>query len=490
MLSRGGRRPHSRQLSVLAIIRRMRLSPVPGSNLKLLIAFPLVLLLAGASDPSEEAAARILGSALVESRAYEKLSYLTDRIGHRLSGSSALSQAIAWAVNELKADGLDHVWTEKVTVPHWVRGDAQARIVAPVAQEMSLLALGGSVATPREGITAELFAVSSLEELKAAGDAVRGKIVFFNRRISAGFDAEHGYGSAVKLRVDGPSAGAKQGAVAMLIRSLGTASYRLPHTGALRYEEGVPRIPAAAIAAEDADLIERLQAAGEAVRARLVLGCKTLPDAESANVIAELRGREWPSEIVLIGAHLDSWDVGQGAHDDGAGVAVVMETMRQLKRHGQIPRRTIRAVLFTNEENGLAGARDYAERHQEDNHVAAVESDSGGAAPIGFGVTAGEGGVEMVRAIARHLTVIDAAQVLPSGGGADISPLKKLGVPQLSLLQDPARYFDYHHTAADTLDKVDRSDLDRNVAAMTLLAFMLAEQEVALPRVLRQAEDD
>jgi hypothetical protein len=445
---------------------------------------------ARAAEPGEQTAARLVGSALVESRAYDKLSYLTDRIGHRLSGSRSLARAVDWAVEAFRADGIERVWTEKVKVPHWERGEAQGHLVAPASQEMSLLALGGSIATPPEGITAEVFPVSSLEELRAAGETVRGKIVFFNRRITAGFDTEKGYGSAIELRVDGPSAGAKQGAVAMLIRSLGTASYRLPHTGSLRYEEGAPRIPAAAISAEDADLIERLKAAGETVQVRLVLTCRTLRDADSANVIADLRGRELPEEIVLIGAHLDSWDVGQGAHDDGAGVAIVMETMRQLKRLGLPHRRTIRAVLFTNEENGLRGARDYAERHGEELHVAAVESDSGGGAPIGFGVSAGEGGTDMVRSFARHLAVIGADQVLPSGGGADISRLKKYGVPQLSLLQDATHYFDYHHTAADTLDKVDRSDLDRNVAAMTLLAHMLADQEQVLPRLVGPFEED
>ena len=268
-----------------------------------------------------------------------------------------------------------------------------------------------------------------------------------------------------------------------MIRSLGTADYRLPHTGALRYKDDA-RVPAAAIPAEDAELIHRLLAAGETVRVELELGCKTLPDARSANVIADLPGREIPEEIVLIGAHLDSWDVGSGAHDDGAGCAIVMETLRLLKSLDLIPRRTIRAVLFTNEENGLRGARDYAERHRDemDRHVAAIESDAGGAAPLGFGITGGPGAVEIVEAIARPLRVIDADEVLPQGGGADLSPMRAYGVPRMGLRQDTTHYFDYHHTPADTLDKVDKTNLDRNVAAMALMAYMLAEREGALPR--------
>jgi Zn-dependent M28 family amino/carboxypeptidase len=268
----------------------------------------------------------------------------------------------------------------------------------------------------------------------------------------------------------------------MLIRSLGTADYRLPHTGALRYKDDAPRIPAAAISAEDAELVHRLLAAGDRVEVHLRLTCQTLPDAESANVLAEIRGRERPDEIVLIGAHLDTWDVGQGAHDDGAGCAIVMETMRLLKRLGLVPRRTIRAVLFTNEENGLRGGRDYAERHGAEHHVVAIESDSGGDAPVGFGITAGEGAVEMVRGIARHLRVLGADTVHPSGGGADISPLKDRGVPVMGLMQDTARYFDFHHTEADTLDKVDPAALVRNVAALATMTWFLAEQEATVPR--------
>jgi len=439
-----------------------------------------------AADPAEEAvAARIVGHAMVDSRAWDKLAWLTDRIGHRLGGSEGLERAVAWTAEQFRRDGLEQVWTEKVMVPHWVRDHESARIVAPVDRPMATLALGGSVATPEDGLTAEVVAVQDFDELHALGDAVRGKIVLFNRPMRRDGGSEYGYGAGSKLRVHGPTEAARQGAVATLIRSLGTADYRLPHTGTLVYDADAPEVPAAAISVEDALLIQRLLDAGETVRVRMAIGARTLPDAESANVIAEIRGRERPEEIVLIGAHLDSWDVGSGAHDDGAGCAVVMETMRLLASSGLIPRRTIRAVLFTNEENGLRGGKEYAARHAEEaeRHVAAIESDAGGGAPLGFGVSAGEGAVEIVAEIARHLSSIGASEVTAGGGGADISPLRAHGVPQLGLRQDTTHYFDYHHTEADTLDKVDRNDLDRNVAAMALMAYLLAEREEPLPRL-------
>ncbi len=430
----------------------------------------------------EDAASRIFGAALVDGRAWEKLAFLCDRIGPRLSGSPQLERAVRWSAERMRLDGADKVWTEPVMVPHWIRGFERARIESPIDWRMELLALGGSVATPAGGVYGAVVEVVDLDELSALGDSVRGKIVLFNRAIVSGFDGENGYGSASGLRVDGPSAAARQGAIATLIRSLGTANFRLAHTGALRYADDAPRIPAAAISAEDAELIHRLIASGSIVRVRLELGCQTLPDAESANVLAELTGRERPDEIVLIAAHLDSWDVGQGAHDDGAGCAMVMETMALLARLETRPRRTIRAVLFTNEENGARGGRDYAARHGDDRHVVALETDSGAGPPIGFGVSAGPGGVEWVRQIADRLAVIGADQVAPRGGGADIGPLEEFGVPLMSLMQDPTHYFDWHHTHADTLDKVDRAALDRNVAALAVMTFALAERESTVPR--------
>jgi hypothetical protein len=440
----------------------------------------------GTEAGDDEIAGRIVGAALVDDGAWDKLAWLTDRIGARLSGSPQLAQAVEWTAEEFRRDRLDAVWTETVMVPHWVRGEESGSIVAPVEHSMSVMALGMSDPTPEGGVAGAVVEVRSLEEVEGLGEkGVRGKIVLFNRPIERNGGPAAGYGSASGLRRDGASAAARLGAVGMLIRSLGTANFALAHTGMMRYADDAPRIPAAAITAEDAELIHRLLAAGETVRARFTLGCQNLPDVESANVIADLRGREKPDEIVLIGAHLDSWDVGTGAIDDGSGVAIVMQTMRLLKAHDLIPRRTIRAVLFTNEENGLRGGADYAERHAEelDRHVAAVEVDSGAGAPKGYRISAGSGGEEIVRQIAAALTVIGADQVTSPGGGADISRMRPAGVPQIGLWQDTTYYFDYHHTEADTLDKVDPSDIRKNVAAMALLAYMLADREEPLPRL-------
>jgi len=437
------------------------------------------------ADDRPTAGQRILEAARSDSRAYEKLAWLTDRIGHRLSGSANLERAVTWAAEELRRDGLEHVWTEEVLVPRWIRGRELARIVAPTEHRLAILTLGGSAPTPTGGITGEVVEVDSLETLRGLGERVRGKIVLFNREMQRGFSAENGYGALSPLRGDGPGEAGRLGAIAALVRSLGTASFRLPHTGATKYPEDGPKIPAAAVSAEDAMLIGRLLAAGETVRIELDLGCKTLPDVPSANVLAEIRGREKPDEVVLIGAHLDSWDVGTGATDDGAGCAMVLETMRLVSKLGLAPRRTLRAVLFTNEENGLRGGRDYAERHLAEMplHVAAIEADSGGAPPVAFGVSAGPGGAETVRELVRALADLGVKDVFPRGGGADISPMRNHGVPQIGHMPDSTYYFDYHHTEADTLDKVDRAALDKNVAALAYLAFALADAETPLPRL-------
>lgn len=436
-------------------------------------------------DAAAPPARRIVDAALASDRGYERLAWLCDRIGHRLSGSKALEQATAWAASEMKKDGLDRVWTDPVKVPKWVRGVETGSILAPIERPMVLTALGMSGPTPSEGIEGEVVAVESLDELKALGDRVRDKIVLFVHAMERNGQGEHGYGYASNMRWSGPVEAARLGAKGALIRSLGTAPYRLAHTGATSSDKEKPRVPAAALATEDADLIRRLLKSGETVRVRYTLGCHEDGEADSANVIGEIRGREKPDEIVVIGGHLDSWDVGSGAHDDGAGVAAAIETMRLIKSLGLRPRRTIRAVLFTNEENGLRGGRDYAARYkaQLDRHVAAIESDSGGGRPVGFGVSAGPGGADVVRSLAAPLGVIDAADVRDEGGGADIGPMKASGVPQMSLRQDVTYYFDYHHTQADTLDKIDPHDLRMNAAALAVMAYALADMEGTLPRI-------
>jgi len=453
------------------------------------IGMTLAIAPAAARDDAE---ARILGAALRDDRAHRRLAWLTDRIGPRLSGSENLTRAIVWAEEQMRGDGLERVRTEPVAVPHWERGREIGEIVSPTRHPLALLTLGGSVATAENGVQASVVVADDLEHLARLGESVRGKIVLFDKEIlrNGGPDGSRGYGSAAALRTRGASEAARLGAVASLVRSLGTADYRLPHTGAMRYEDGVPRIPSAAIAAEDAELIRRLTTAGQDVQVSLTLTPTTHPDAESANVVGELRGRERPEEIVVLACHLDSWDVGTGAIDDGVGCVAVMEALRILRELELRPRRTIRAVLFTNEENGLAGAEDYARRHADElaSHVAAIEMDSGAGAPLGFGITAGEGAEVALREMAAPLRALGAGEIRKGGGGADISTLAPAGVPQIGLWQDTTTYFDYHHTHADTLDKVDAGALARSVAALALIGYRLAEAETTLPRIPSKAE--
>lgn len=430
------------------------------------------------------AASQIIGSAMVESRAYERLEYLSDSIGARLSGSPQLDQAIQWAVATMKADGFDNVRAEPVMVPHWVRGAESAEIVAPAKHKLTILGLGGTISTPAGGITAPVVEVKSYEELEALGESVRGKIVLYNAVMRSDVSPGTAYGEAVRFRGTGAIRAAKQGAVASLIRSVTTRSLNTPHTGQMRYEEGVPKIPAAAITTENADLISRLLKRGEKVVVRLSLEAQTLPDAPSANVVAEVRGRERPDEIVLIGGHIDSWDVGTGATDDGSGCIIAWEAARLINSLNLRPRRTIRVVLFTNEENGLRGAIAYRDAHRQefDKHVAAIEADSGAAKPLGFSFSGTDRALEMLQQMAPLLQGIGADRITKGGAGADISVLTEAGVPGLGLRPDPTHYFDLHHTEADTLDKISPIDLNLNVATMAVMTYLLADLPEPLPR--------
>jgi Zn-dependent M28 family amino/carboxypeptidase len=443
-----------------------------------------VLLLGSALARGEgsDVAARLVGAALVGGRSYSTVQSLTDGVGHRLAGTPAGARAVDWAVDTMKRAGLVNVHTEPVTLTTWERGDAWAEILSPVPHGLNVLALGNSVGTAPGGIQAEVVEVTSLEELKGLGERVRGKVVLFNKPMERTQDFS-GYGNAVSLRGVGAIEAGRVGAVAALIRSVGTGAYRLPHTGATRYDDGVTKIPYAAVTAEDADLIHRLLQRGERVRVGLRLGCKTGPEVETANVIGEVRGRERPNEIVLLGAHLDSWDVGQGAIDDGAGVAMVIEAAR-LFASAAPPRRTVRVVLYMNEERGLHGARAYAERHAGElkAHVAAMEADAGAGRPLGFGVTGGDASVAMVREWAAPLDSLRVTDVRSMDhAGADLTPLLAAGVPCVGMLQDMSNYFDWHHTAADTLDKIDPTDLGLATAALTVMAHALANSAERLP---------
>jgi carboxypeptidase Q len=419
---------------------------------------------------------------------------LTDRVGPRLTGSPGDAAAVAWALATLKAQGFARVRAEKVVAHVWKRGGESGEITAPYRQPLALTALGGSVATPAGGLEAEVLEVASLEALDAKGEAARGKIVFFNKRMERGGDFS-GYGRAVDVRGAGPSRAAKYGAAGVLIRSIGTDHNRTPHTGAFKYEEALPKIPAAALAIPDAELLERLVREGKPVRVRFILTCRSEPDTETANVIGEIPGREKPEEIVLLGAHLDSWDLGTGAIDDGTGCAIVLEAARLIGHLPRRPRRTIRVVLYANEENGLAGARAYADAHGSElaRHVAALESDSGTGRPTGLSWNAGPSAEPLVAAIAAILAPVGAGQATGGAtGGADLSPLRPAGIPLFQLSQDSSRYFDYHHTANDTFDKVEPASLDANVAAVTALAYIAAEIPEPfekIPEAQRKAAD-
>lgn len=452
------------------------------STAPLLLALPC-LLAAPPAEPHAEAAARLVGAAMTDGVAWSRLAELADTIGPRLSGSPGAAAAVEWAARRFREDGLA-VHLEPVRVPHWVRGEERAELLAPVAvpRRLAVTALGGSPPTPPGGVTAEVIEARSLEELDALGEKVRGRIVLLQHAMGPGMAS---YGENVALRGRGPAHAARRGAAAALVRSLSTANFRDPHTGQTVFRAGEPRIPAAALAAEDADLVHRLAGRGP-VTVRLALGCGPgdPPEVDSANVVAELRGRERPEEVVLLGAHLDSWDLGAGAIDDGAGVAMVMEAMRAAARQPRAPRRTLRAVLFMNEENGLAGGIAYADRHRAEveRHVAALEADAGGGRPTGFSLDAGEGGQGLVARLAAPLAWLHADRVTAGGGGADISPLRYLRVPVVEVAQDTAHYFDVHHGAADTLDKVDPADLARSAAALAVMAWGLAEASDVLPR--------
>lgn len=448
------------------------------------LSLALVLMLPSSgraeSDESfEKAASQILEAAQSNSRVMDILRHLTDRIGPRLSGSAGADAAVEWTAARMRADGLN-VSLQSVKVPRWIRGEETGELLAPSRQELSLTALGGSVATPRKGLTAEVIEVRSFQELAERGDEVKGKIVYYHSTMDPALNPFEAYSRAVVFRARGAIEAARLGAVGSLIRSLATVSLRTPHTGAMSYDPDVPRIPHAALSTEDGDLLHRLIAEGEKPTLRFTLTSRRESDVESANVIGELPGRERPEEIILIGAHLDSWDLGTGAFDDAAGCALVMETPRLLKELGLIPRRTIRVVLFMDEETGLRGARRYAKLSEDElrAHVAAIEADTGADDPLGFSVSQGGKALKLVKKWAKMLEPVGANQVIEGGfGGADIGLLGRQGVLALGLLQDPKRYFFYHHSRADTFDKVDPEAMRRSLAAMALMAYALAETE-------------
>ena len=419
----------------------------------------------------------LIDAALRDSAAFDRLAVLVDRFGHRLSGSESLERALDWILEEMRSDGLENVRGEPVMVPHWVRGAESAHLVAPRARELPMLGLGGSIATPAGGIEAEVLVVGSFEELSRRAADARGRIVLFDVPFTT-------YGETVQYRTGGAVAAARAGAVASLLRSVGPYSMQTPHTGTMSYEDGVPRIPAAAITVEDAMMLRRMQERGERIVVRLSMSAETLPDAESRNVIAEIRGRELPDEVVVIGGHIDSWDVGQGAMDDAGGSVAAWEAVRLMHELGLRPRRTVRVVLWTNEENGLRGGNAYRDQHmgELDDHVLAVESDAGVFKPLGFGFSGSDDAFAIVQQVGSLLDRIDAGEIRRGGGGADIGPIMALGVPGAGLNVEGSRYFWYHHSAADTIDKLDAREFNECVAALAVLAYVVADMPERLPR--------
>jgi carboxypeptidase Q len=439
-----------------------------------------------------DVARKLIDAALADEAGYEKLSYLCDRIGNRLSGSDNLPKAIAWSAEQMKKDGLVNVSTPPVKVPRWVRGKESGAILAPIERPLHMLGLGMSVATPPGGITADAVVVSNFDELEKLGSKVSGEIVVFNAPYED-------YGKTVAYRSIGPSRAAKLGAVGVLVRSITPLAMQLPHTGALRYSDDDPKIPAAAISIEDATLLSRLQASGTTPKVHLAMEAHMEPDADAANVIGEIPGTEHPEQIVVMGGHIDSWDVGEGAQDDGAGIMATLEAAALIQKLGLKPKRTIRVAFWANEENGGRGGQAYVRWAGDTikNHVAAIEMDEGAETPLGIGygpdatprrpvpggpaaperkTTAEEqASVKLCGQIASLLTRIKADHVNQGGGGSDVEPLGALGVPMLSPTTTAAHYFDWHHTQADTVDKVNPEDFRKNVAVLAVLAYVLAD---------------
>jgi Zn-dependent M28 family amino/carboxypeptidase len=433
----------------------------------------------------------IKAAALADDYAYKQVAHLTENIGPRPSGSLQAKAAVEYVAAELRQLGLD-VHLEAVQVPHWVRGEETAQLVeypgqAPdTTQKVVLTALGGSTATPADGLVADVVVVNTFDELTALGrEKVAGKIVLFNelfdKQKSAAGMAFMAYGEAVRYRGAGPKAAADLGAAAALVRSVGDADFRLPHTG----WSAPAGIPAGAVTAEDADLIAHLFAQGK-VRMRLTLTPQKLPDITSYNVIADLKGSEHPEQVVVVSGHLDSWDLGTGAIDDAAGVAVAMEAAEILQKLHLRPRRTLRVIAWMDEESGGAGSQAYTKDHLNEfpHYAAAIESDAGAAHPLGFEAKMSSRAAELLRPALNVLQSIGANVLRESSypPGADIAGMSEAGVPALGILQDGRTYFHYHHTAADTLDKIIPSELRENAAAMAVMGYALASMKDPLPR--------
>jgi len=420
---------------------------------------------------------QLIAAATGTNFAYARLARLCDTFGPRFSGTTNLEAALDWILAEMKRDGLDNVHGEEVSVPHWVRGAESAELLSPRRRSLPMLGLGGSIGTLRSGITAEVLVVTNFADLRARPQDAQGKIVLVNQPFTS-------YGETVQIRYHAATEAAKAGAVASLIRSVTPFSIQSPHTGMMDYSNDIPKIPEAAITVEDAEMMARMQQRGQKVIVRLTMGAATLPDAPSRNIVAEVSGRESPEDVVIVSGHIDSWDVGQGAMDDGGGAVAAWEAVRLMRALGLRPRRTVRAVLWVNEENGLAGAKAYERLHKEQmgHHVLAIESDSGVFRPTGFSFVGSESALASIKQFAASLKQIGAEPVTAGESEADVGELRQDGVPTLGLRVDGSRYFWYHHTQADTVDKLDPRELGQCVAAMAVMAYQAADADAPLPR--------
>jgi carboxypeptidase Q len=440
---------------------------------------PVPLPAAALADRYRPDATRLIDAALADSTAYLRVGIVADQFGARFSGTPQLEGSIDWILARMREDGLENVHAEPVTVPRWVRGDESLELVSPRRQKLRMLGLGSSIGTPASGITARLLVVSSFDELARRASEARGRIVLYDAPFTS-------YRETVRYRVQGANEAARAGALASLVRSIASASMQSPHTGNMRYDSTVTRIPAAAVSVEDAIMLHRMQDRGERVMVTLRMGASMLPDAQSRNVVAEFRGRERPEEVVVMGGHIDSWDVGQGAMDDAGGAFAAWEAVRLMKQLGLRPRRTVRVVLWTNEENGARGAAAYRDAHAGEiaKHVLAIESDNGTFAPVGFRVSGSDAAFTVAQSIGPLLARIGAGLIEPEKEGpeTDIAPLVALGVPGMGLTVDRTRYFWYHHSEADTFDKLDAGEVSRCVAAMAVMAYVIAEMPDLLPR--------
>jgi carboxypeptidase Q len=422
-------------------------------------------------DQYRPAAQKLITESQANDFAWQRLAEVTDTFGPRISGSEALERAIDWAVAKMKEDGLENVHKELVMVPKWVRGRESLDLIDPVRQPLPILGLGNAVGTGPAGVEGDVIVVKDFDELTARAAEVKGRIVLFNAVFT-------NYGATVVYRRDGPSRAAALGATAVLIRAVGPTGLRTPHTGATVYADNAPKIAAAAISAEDADRFQRLQTRGVRIRVKLSMEAHFDPDSTSYNVVGELRGRDLPNEIIVVGGHFDSWDVGAGASDDAGGCIVTWEAARLMKKLGLRPRRTVRVVLFTNEENGLRGGNAYRDAHKDElkNHILLLESDGGVFDPDGFGFTGPDDARAVVTAIGTLLKGLGASAIEAGGGGADIGPAAEAAKAPVMSHNVKGDYFLIHHTPADTIARITPKQVSDNAAAIAVMTYVIAER--------------